>query len=697
MAHRDNAPVGRLAVDIGGTFTDVVLEQGERQWQAKVPTTPSSPEIGFLNGVDAALKVSGLTPAEIGIVIHGTTLATNAVIERKGAISALLTTEGFRDTIELGTESRFDQYDLNIRKPAPLIPRHLRLPITERVAADGTVLIALDESSVRNAAKTLRENKVESVAVCFIHGYANPAHEQRTRDILRAELPGIYVSISSEVSPEVREYERANTTCVNAYVQPLIHQYLDRLEQELARLGFVAKLFLMLSNGGLTTRRTASAFPVRLLESGPAGGAIYAQAAARSIDANRVISFDMGGTTAKVCLIDNFEPQMARQFEVDRTSRFRKGSGMPIRIPVIDMVEIGAGGGSMAHVDRLRRIHVGPESAGADPGPVAFGKGGTVPTVTDADLILGKIDVAKFAGGQMRLDEAATKAALENAATHAGLQLGSSDFAFAIAEIVDESMSNAARVHAVEIGRTLGERTMIAFGGAAPLHAARVAEKCGINTVVVPRSAGVGSAVGFLLAPVSYEVAQSRHVRLSRFQPELLNALLSSMSKDAHAVVAQASPGSRVESRIALARYIGQGHEISVNIPVKDMSTEDVAAIREAFEAAYLKLYGRLIDNIDIEILSWVVKVGVDREEQVAPKQIARAQDVTPSAWREVFDPSSGAFLRTAIFARDDLVPGARIVGPAVIAEAATSTVVTPRFDARIGADGAIIMERKAL
>lgn len=695
-AQANRTAAGRLAVDIGGTFTDIVAEMNDRQWTAKVPTVPGAPEVGVLNGIELALKISGLKPSAIGLFVHGTTLATNAVIERKGARTALLTTAGFRDTIELGTESRFDQYDVNIRKPAALIPRDLRIPVIERVAADGTIIKALDELSVNNAISAIRASNVESVAICFLHSYANAIHERRVRDLLKIALPELSISISSEVSPEMREYERATTTCVNAYVQPLIAGYLERLEHQLSARGFSAELLLMLSNGGLTTRAIASAFPVRLLESGPAGGAIYAQAAAKALAADRVLSFDMGGTTAKVCLIDDYQPQMSRLFEVDRSARFKKGSGMPVRIPVIDMVEIGAGGGSIARIDRLKRIHIGPDSAGSDPGPVSFDRGGTRPTVTDADLVLGRIDVSSFAGGQIVLNEPAARTALAAVPAEGGLNLDAQSFAFAVAEMVDESMSNAARVHAVESGRTLSERTMVAFGGAAPLHAARVADKCGISTVVIPRGAGVGSAVGFLLAPVSYEVTRSRYTRLGNFDPSPLNDLLATMSAEAHAVVRQAAVADAMhEVRTAFARYLGQGHEIAVCMPVRSLEAADAVALRDAFETAYLKLYGRLIEGIDIEILGWTVTVGIKRAEQVLPPAALQSSIAAPSGWREVFDVSSGRPVQTAIYLRDELMPGMRLSGPAIIAEASTSTVVSPAFDARIDPHGAIIMTRR--
>ncbi len=569
----------------------MVAEREARQWAVKVLTTPAAPEKAVLEGVGAALKAAGVRAGDVQVIIHGTTLATNALIERKGARTALLTTEGFRDTVELGTESRFEQYDLNLQKPPPLVPRQWRLPVRERVAADGAVLLPLDEGSVLEAIATLRAEKIESVAVGFLHSYANGAHERRVRELLQEQLPAIPVSLSSEISPEMREYERFSTTCANAYVQPVVAGYLARLEVDLHAAGLRCPIYLMISSGGLTTVETGRAFPIRLVESGPAGGAIFAQHIAVQHGTQRVLSFDMGGTTAKVCLIDDLKPQAARVFEVARSYRFRKGSGMPVRIPVIEMVEIGAGGGSIARVDRLSRIAVGPDSAGADPGPACYGRGSDA-TVTDADLVLGRIDPEHFAGGRLKLQPSRAREALQ--ASAGALKLSAEDFAYAVAELVDEAMANAARVHAAESGKTLAERTLIAFGGAAPLHVARVAEKLGIARILVPVNAGVGSAVGFLRAPISYEVARSQYVRLGQFAAAPLNAMLAAMADEARAIVLRAARNEPLtEQRTAFARYVGQGHEIAVGLPTRALTDADAALLRREFEAAYRQQYGR--------------------------------------------------------------------------------------------------------
>jgi N-methylhydantoinase A len=684
----------RLAIDIGGTFTDVVLDRGGQQWTTKVLTTHDAPERGVMEGVEAALDGAGVAAADVGFVIHGTTLATNALIERKGARTALLTTEGFRDTIEIGTESRFDQYDVNLVKQAPLVPRNWRIPIVERVAADGEILHPLDEASVLVAIDRLREDSIESVAVAFLHSYIRPAHEQRVRALLHDRLPHVFVSLSNEVSPEMREYERFTTTCANAYVQPLVAGYLSRLENDLKARGLSCQLFLMLSSGGITTIETARAFPIRLVESGPAGGAIFAQNVARRHGVARAVSFDMGGTTAKICLIDDFKPQTSRIFEVSRSSRFQKGSGIPLRIPVIEMVEIGAGGGSIARVDRLGRIAVGPDSAGSNPGPACYGRGGSEPTVTDADVVLGRIDLEAFAGGQVSLRPELAHAAMARVGSSNALGLDAEEFAYAVDELVDEAMANAARVHAVESGKTLSNHTLIAFGGAAPMHVGRVADKLDIARVIVPVGAGVGSAIGFLLARISYEVARSMYVRLEGFRPERVNALLSSMAEEARVVVGQQGT-CLTEHRTAFARYVGQGYEIAVALPIRTLQEADAAVLRKAFEQSYLQQYGRLIDSVDIEILAWTVTVGTDAMV-VEPMEMIKNQAASPpSSWRGIFDIGQGAWIKASLYRRSELPPGTTVAGPAIIVEESTSTVIGPGYDIAIAADASIVMTRR--
>ena len=587
-----------------------------------------------------------------------------------------------------------DQYDLNIVLPEPLVPRALRLPVPERLDNEGRVLRALDEAALRALVPVLRREAVEAIAVGFLHAFVNPVHERRARDILAGELPDVAVSLSSEVSPEMREWERFSTTVANAYVQPLMMRYLTRLERELRALGMAAPIFLMLSGGGLTTIETACRFPIRLVESGPAGGAIFSAHVARQCGLDRVLSFDMGGTTAKICLIDDFQPQTSRSFEVARVGRFRKGSGLPLRIPVIEMVEIGAGGGSLAHLDAMGRIAVGPESAGADPGPACYGRGGAKPAVTDANLVLGRYDPARFAGGSMVLRGDAARAALA-AEVGDGLGLDADMAALGVVEMVDENMANAARVHAIESGKTYEGRTLIAFGGGGPVHAFRVAEKIGIDRVLVPSGAGVGSAIGFLRAPVGYEVVRSLYQRFSSFDIGAVNALLGDMAREAAGVVAQGSFGApTAQTRIAFMRYVGQGHEIPVKLPARDLVAEDVALIRADYDTEYSRFYDRPVPGSDVEIMSYAVVVATTgaRGDDALPE--AGDGRAVPASHRGLRDTVTGEMADWAIYDRATLSPGSRLAGPAVIAENETSTLVGPGWSASIDRFGYIELQR---
>jgi N-methylhydantoinase A len=683
----------RLAVDIGGTFTDLVLEGGPTLRTRKVLTTPRAPEQGVLDGTRLILQDAGLAFSDIAVFVHGTTLATNAVIERRGAKTALLGTEGFRDVLEIGTESRYDQYDLGIQKPVPLVPRRLRFTVPERVDVDGNIRLPLDEAAVRALVPTLAAEGIESLAIAYIHGYANPAHEQRTAEILAESVPDLRITLASEVAPEIREYERTSTAVANAYVQPLVEGYLARMKAALDAAGFQGVLYLVTSSGGLTTLEAAQRFPVRLIESGPAGGAIFATNVAAMLDEPRVLSFDMGGTTAKICLIQDCKPGAARFFEVDRSARFLKGSGLPLRIPVIEMVEIGAGGGSIARLDALGSVAVGPESASSEPGPACYGRGGTRPAVTDADLVLGLLDPKNFAGGTMALDPAAARTALQ---THVGDGLGSGPnmAAYAVHEMVCESMASAARVHAVERGLTASAQTVIAFGGAAPLHVARVAERIGARRVIVPPNAGVGSAVGFLAAPVAYEVVRSRRMRLDRFDAAGATAVLEALATSAHAVVAPGALGRPIEERrSAYMRYVGQGHEIALPLENRPLTDADATALRAAFEAAYTALFVRPIPGAAIEILTWSV---LATTTATLPAAIAAPPDNAappPIGTRAVFDGRTGQSIDVPVYARITMKPGARVPGPAIILEDETSTYVSARFDVHVDGAGCLVME----
>jgi N-methylhydantoinase A len=682
----------RLAVDIGGTFTDLVLATPERTHELKLLTTPDAPERAVLEGARAILAEAGVAAADVALVVHGTTLATNALIERKGAPTALITTAGFRDSVEMAYEHRFEQYDLSMQRPEPLVPRDLRLGVPERIAADGSVLLPLDEDALRAAAATLRARGIAAVAVCFLHSFTNPAHERRAGAVLAEAMPGAAITLSCEVAPEIREYERASTTIANAYVLPLMGRYLAALERGLRAAGMDCPLLLMMSSGGVTTVETATRFPVRLVESGPAGGAILAQAVAAENGLAEVLAFDMGGTTAKLTLIDGFDFQRSRAFEVARAYRFIQGSGLPVRIPVIELVEIGAGGGSIARVDALGRILVGPDSAGSVPGPACYGRGGRQPTVTDADAALGRLDPARFAGGSIALDVAGAEAAVA-AQVAAPLGMEPRQGAVGIAEIVDETMANAARVHAVENGRDTAGRTMIAFGGAAPLHAARLAQKLGITRVVVPVGAGVGSAHGFLRAPIAYEVVRSRPMRLDAFDAAALAALLAEMRAEAAAVVRMGAPGAPLtETRTAFMRYRGQGHEIAVALP----PSPDAAALRAGFEAAYTALFGRVIPRLEVEAMTFALALSAARPLPAqVPDPPPRAAP-PPGATRAVTDPATGATEAAALHERAALAPGMALPGPALIVEDGTTTVVPRGFTARVNALSQIILEAEA-
>lgn len=685
----------KLAADIGGTFTDIVLEAGPRRWSGKVLTTTAAPELGVIEGMHLVLDQSGLRPQDVGVFIHGTTLATNALIERKGAKTAFITTEGFRDIIEQGYEKRFDHYDLMIDRSPPLVPRPLRFTLKERLSSEGEVLVPLDETALQDLAHRLIAEDVKAVAVGFLHAYAHDAHERRVREVLGNLLPkDVTICISSEVAPEIREYERFSTTVANAYVRPLMAGYLIRLRDQLKDMGLTAPLFLMMSGGGLTTLETATRFPIRLVESGPAGGAILASQIAAECALGEVLSFDMGGTTAKICLLTDGEPERARKFEIARAYRDMKGSGIPVRIPVIEMVEIGAGGGSIARVDKLSRITVGPDSAGSTPGPVCYGRGGVEPAVTDANLALGKIDPAYFAGGKIPLDEAGANAALQK---NIGDKLGLKDFwsAAGVTEIVEENMANAARVHAIERGRDIGACTMIAFGGGAPLHACRLAEKVGVSAIIVPKGAGVGSAIGFLRAPVAYEITRSAVGSLESFDAVRVNRLIAEMTRDARAVVEPALGGQKpIVQIIADCRYVGQGHEIRINVPVRALTNRDGTKLKAEFERIYEQFYGLRIPNQEAEAITWSVTVS---SKPVKPKRAAVARTKPapkPRSKRVIYDPALGRQVNAPVYWRFDMPEGASIKGPAIIAEDETSTIVGANFRAAINSLGYIVLER---
>jgi len=684
----------RVAVDIGGTFTDSVLMSGDATVLAtnKTLTTHESPAAGAMTGVKMACDQAGIALSDVSGFVHGTTLATNALIERRGARVAGITTEGFRDILEIAYERRYSQYDINIDKPDLIVPRSRCFTVPERVSVKGDVLIPLDESAINSLVASLQAEKVDAIAICFLHAYVNPKHEQRLRELLLDRMPDLSVSISSEVSPEAREFDRLCTTIANAYIAPLMSKYLAEFGTAFQAEGLTCPVLMMTAGGGMTTLETARRFPIRLVESGPAGGAILAAHVARQCGEGSVLSFDMGGTTAKLCLIDNYQPQTSRQFEVSRAARFIKGSGMPVRIPVVDMIEIGAGGGSIAAVDRLGRLTVGPESAGSEPGPAAFGRGGTYPTVTDSDVALGYIEPARFAEGRLHVDVDAANAVL---AEHLGAVLGldATGSAQGVSDIVDESMASAARMHAVESGKDLGIRTMIAFGGNGPLHATRVARRSGVSRILIPNNPGVGSAVGFLFAPVSFEVVRSFYTLLKTMDVAAINTMFDSLIDEAASVVRAGAPAAPLTyERTAFMRYHGQGHEIEIALPDRALEDGDLTTMQDAFEVNYKRQFARAVPGMDIEILNWSVRVSTKKPNiDTTPERPEKVAAVAVGVRRIICDVS-GKVLDAAVFWRPDLTPGTTLAGPALIAEAQTTTLVSADFSATVDAAGNLVL-----
>jgi N-methylhydantoinase A len=688
----------RIGVDIGGTFTDLVWvdDATGAVRVGKLLTTPKDPSQAVEQGVVAVLSDAGSTAGNVRSLIHGTTLATNALIERKGARTGLLTTAGFRDAVEIGREGRYDMYDLFIDQPTPLVPRHLRLEVAERMMADGGVRMPLDPVSARAAVAGLRAAGVEAVAICLLHAYRNPAHERDLRDICTELLPGVPVSCSSDVVPEIREYERTSTTCANVYVMPLMARYLDDLERKLHDLGLPGNFYIMLSAGGVATPDTAKRVPIRLVESGPAAGALAAARMARDLGEPRLLSFDMGGTTAKACVIDGGEPLLAREFEVARADRFKKGSGLPIRVPCIELIEIGAGGGSLARVDRMGLLKVGPDSAGADPGPACYAQGGRVPTVTDADLLLGYLDPNFFLGGRMRLDVDAARQAVEDTVGRA-MGLSVMDAAWGIHRVVNESMAGAARVHGIERGKDLRAYPLFAFGGAGPVHAWHVGRILKVPRVLVPFGAGAMSAYGLLAAPLAFDFVRTAAQRLDAADWPQINRLYAEMESEGRAILRDAAVAERDVSirRTAEMHYTGQGHEVEVELPAGSLTAASLGVIVERFEAAYRALYSRVPMGVPIEALNFrVVVSGPVPDISVSgagPGAVpAGARAPVPKGRRQAYFPEAAGYVDTPVYDRYTLTPGAAFRGPAIVEERESTTVVGP--GARVGVDGRLTL-----
>lgn len=675
----------RVGIDIGGTFTDLIMVEestGER-FITKVLTTPKDPSVGAMQGLRELLEARGIRGADVTHVIHGTTLVANALIERKGARTGLVTTRGFRDILEMGREKRYDIYDLFLEMPEPLVPRPLRLEVTERLLADGTVHTPLDEGEVREAAARLVAEGVESVSVCFLHSYRNGAHERRMREILQEIGPALFISLSVEVIPELREYERLSTTTSNAYVMPLMKRYLSKFREELQGLGYGRQLYLMLSSGGITTSEEAERFPVRIVESGPAAGALVAAAYGEVMGVKDIVlSFDMGGTTAKICVIREGRPLVTTDFEVAAVWRFKKGSGLPIKLPVIDMIEIGAGGGSIARRDNMGLLKVGPQSAGSDPGPACYGLGGAEPTVTDADLVLGYLDARYFLGGRMGLQAGLAREAIGRLAAELGVTPEKA--AWGIHHVVGENMANAARVHAVERGQDPKGYSMVAFGGAGPVHAYWVATRLGVQHVIVPFGAGVASASGFLIVPLSFDFVRSYVSPLASLDLDSVNRLFREMEEEGTRILTRAGVRKRDISSIRTCdmRYVGQGHEVNVVVPRGTLTGKSLTAIRRNFERLYKRLFHRTNSEYQIEVLSWRVVVTAPKPEfrllRVPAPPGVRIEDALKGTRRVYFAEHDG-YVDCRVFDRYRLYEGAEVDGPAVIEERESTLVVGPR------------------
>ncbi|HET8607972.1 MAG TPA: hydantoinase/oxoprolinase family protein [Gaiellaceae bacterium] len=672
----------RVGIDIGGTFTDLCLAGPEGIVAVgKTLTTPAAPADAVERVLAETLAGAEVAAGDVSLLVHGTTLVTNAIIERKGARTALLATRGFRDAVEIGREKRYDLYDLQVEPPAPLAPRHLRFDVPERLLADGSVAEPLDEEHVERLARELAAAGVEAVAVSFLHSFASPEHEQRAGEAIRRAAPGLRVSLSSEVVPEIREYERTSTTLANVYVQALVEDYLRDMEGRLERLGFRGRLTVMLSSGGIATVETASRFPVRMLESGPAAGALAAAAFGEAAGEPDLLSFDMGGTTAKLCAIVGGRPLVAEEFEVDRVYRLKRGSGLPVKIPVVDMIEVGVGGGSIARVSTLGTLAVGPDSAGSDPGPACYGLGGIEPTVTDADLVLGYLGADSFLGGRMALDLDAARVAIATVAEPLGLSI--EDAAWGIHQVVNENMANAARVHAVERGLDPRRLPLFAFGGAGPVHALGVAAALGSPSVYAPLGAGVMSAAGFLAAPLAFDFVRTRRALLDEVDWAEAEALFAEMERAGEELLGLDEATHR---RIAELRYVGQGHELRVDVPAGG-----AAELRAAFELRYRELYGHEGTAVPVEALNWrVVSSGPKPEVSLyRPVQRVVHTGTSPSE-RDVFFP--GGRRPVQVVDRYALAPGTRIDGPAIVEERESTLVVPPGRTAEVTDQLAVVV-----
>lgn len=685
-----------LGIDIGGTFTDLVLFdlQGGAVVSYKELTTPHEPTVGVIAGVRRLLERERIPIQAVRRIVHATTLFTNCLIERKGALTGLLTTEGFRDVLEIGHERKFELYDLNIEKPRPLVSRELRAEVRERIGPDGSVRTALDADSLLRSAGTLVDKGVRSIAIVFLHAYLNDAHERQARELLAGRFPDLYVSISSEISPQIREFERTSTTVANAYIQPLADRYIERLGRELRELGASAELFLMLSNGGLTNIAEAKRKPIEMLESGPAAGALSGAHFAALGALPNVLAFDMGGTTAKLCVVDDCKPLIAYEFEAAREKRFIEGSGLPIRISTVELIEIGAGGGSIARRDQLGLLRVGPDSAGSDPGPACYSRGGADPTVTDANLILGYLDPAYFAGGTMAIDTEKARGVLQVLGEQTRLE--STQAAWGIHNIVNEGMASAARVHLAELGKDPRKYALLTTGGGGPLHGCEVARKIGIDQVLCPPSAGVASAIGLLVAPARVDRVATVATPLDQVNWAELESTFTRLESDARAIVLDSGVDSErvVVTRLAEMRYVGQGFEIVVELPAGPYSIATGEPILQRFEEQYAQVFGRTPQGVFAEFVNVRVSAQAAIDDSAArgvPPTAGHSRDAR-KGHRSVYFGGVRAYLDTPVLDRKLLLPGTRLSGPAVIEEAESTLILPPDAQATVEWNGSILI-----
>ncbi len=669
----------KLGIDIGGTFTDFVLfdTNSDQLFFAKTLTTYPEPTVGIFNGIRELEDKFGFTINKVNDIVHGTTLVTNAVIERKGAKTAFITTKGFEDVLEIGREMRYDIYDIFLTMPKPLVPRNLRMGISERVDTHGHVLTQLQKEELQTVVEELKRNHIESVGICLLNSFANTSHEQELGNFLAKNAPDIYFSLSSEIMPEIREYERSSATAMNAYVQPITDTYLKDFETQLHSSGFTGNINIMISSGKLTTIDGARKSPIHLLESGPAGGAMAGVFYGSLLEEKNLLCFDMGGTTAKACIIYEGKPEITNHFEAARVQRFKKGSGLPVRIPVIDLIEIGAGGGSIARVNTIGLLTVGPDSASSTPGPASYDLGGEFPTVTDADLVLGYLNADYFLGGEMKLSIDKAKEAIQKHLA-GPLQISVEDAAMGIHKIVNENMANAARVHILEKGMDPRHFNMIGFGGAGPVHAFGVAKLLHVNRLIIPVGAGVTSALGFLVSPVASEKIQSHIAQLNHLDWNAVNDFLGDMEKEGYEFLEQSGISDNKASvqRIVDMRYSGQGHEITIQLPQGKLDKNCLPEIEKRFIKEYEFRYNRSIEGIPLEMVTWrVIVQGPTPQMQV--KQFSKTGNTTDSykGTRKVFFEETG-YLDCPVYDRYALKPNEKFDGPAIIEETESTTVI---------------------